>query len=215
MKTFIITAIQKAKSQKLPLSLAIVAQASTIAIWLTQEGKTGIPVLNLIIAAIAAFSIDLIIVSTAFSEKRSIAAWILALATSVIALIFSAAIAVFTFNDTSNLNSWSILHAAFPILVFFYSWFLSINLHDREQHRLEQEYKAKEEKELDRLRQFELIPPKIHEYRVILIHKLLTRKMTASQIYDIIGGMRSQVLEQIKEIQIELGIIDNDAVEPI
>lgn len=206
--------VEKVKSQKTPLTLAVVAQASTIAIWLTQEGKTGFPVLNFVIAAIAAFSIDLIIVSTAFSEKRSIAAWILALATSVIALIFSAAIAIFTFNDTEHLTLWSVLHAAFPILVFFYSWFLSINLHDKEQYVLQLEQKAREEKELERLRKFESIPIKIHEYRAILIRKLLVRNMNASQIYEIIGGMRNQVLDQIREIQVELGIPDTDALEP-
>jgi len=204
----------KLKSQKTPLTLAVVAQASTIAIWMTQEGRTGFPVLNLVIASIAAFSIDLIIVSTAFSEKRSIAAWILALATSTIALVFSALIAVYLFSQDGTITPWNVLHAAFPILVYFYSWFLSITLHDREQHMLHTEQKLKEEKELKRLRDLERIPHNIQEYRISIIRKLMNKQMNASQIYDIVGGMRAKVLEQIREIQQELGISDTDDVEP-
>lgn len=190
----------KIKSQKTPLTLAVVAQASTIAVWMTMTGKTGFPVLNLIIASIAAFSIDLIIVSTAFSEKRSTAAWILALATSTIALIFSSAIAVYLFNDTNQpLTPWNILHAAFPILVYFYSWFLSIIMHDRDRLVIEQA-------ERERMREFEQVPLTVNDYRAMIIRRLLLRKMTVSPIYEIVGGNKQKMLELIRTLQNELGI---------
>ena len=109
----------KVWTEKTPLTLAVVAQAAAVGIYMMNTAATNIQLLNLIIAIIAAFALDLIIVSTAFTPKYSRSAWIFAIITSLMALLFSVGIAVKVYN-----GDW--LHAAFPTLVFFYSWFLSI-----------------------------------------------------------------------------------------
>ncbi len=195
------------KRRKTPLTLAVIAQASNIGIWVTQEGKSGIVFLDLFIAVVAAFSIDLIIVSTAFIEKRSQLAWSLAIATSVIALVFSALIAVYIFNpDPSTISIWSGLHISFPVLVFFYSWFLSITEHDDREHCLQLEEEEKRRKQLEEDRKFEQMPVELVTYRQILIGRLLATGLTASAIYTIIGGNKQKTLEAIKAVQEELGI---------
>ncbi len=196
---------ERVKHQKTPLVLAVVAQASTIATWMAKEGRTGFELINLVIAIIAAFSIDLIIVSTAFGPKRSSAAWILSLATSVIALAFSSAIAIYLFNDTADgFNRWSLLHTAFPFMVFFYSWYLSISKHDLELLEYEERQRVKQEA-------LERIPETIEAYRVVLIRKLLLRGAGATQIYDLIGGNKQRVLETVKTLQQELELSDTTA----
>jgi len=188
------------KERRTPLTLAVIAQASNIAIWVTKEGQTGYTLINVLIAFIAAFSIDLIIVSTAFIEKRSQLAWILALATSIIALVFSAAIAVYVFNpNPEQITVWSGLHISFPVLVFFYSWFLSITEND-DRKFCEQE--AQMQQEIEQAR----IPANIMTYRQALIYRLVERGFNLSAIYDIVGGNKQATLQLIKTIQIELGI---------
>jgi len=190
----------RVKERRTPLTLAVIAQASNIAIWVTKEGQTGYILVNVLIAFIAAFSIDLIIVSTAFIEKRSQLAWIFALATSIIALVFSAAIAVYVFNpNPEQITIWSGLHVSFPVLVFFYSWFLSITENDDRKH-CEQETKLREESEQAR------IPASVTAYRQSLIYRLLEKGLNQSAIYDIVGGNKQTTLQLIKSTQIELGI---------
>lgn len=202
-------AIERIKARKTPLTLAVIAQASNIGIWVTQEGKTGYTFLNLIIAVIAAFSIDLIIVSTAFIEKRSSLAWVLALATSIIALFFSALIAVYIFNsDPSKISIWSGLHISFPVLVFFYSWFLSITEHDDKVYLVKQQAENDQKQQLEQQRQYEQIPLDIADYRRVLIRKLLTRNFTNQQIFEIVGGNRNRTLDTIKEERETLGITE-------
>lgn len=204
------------KRRKTPLTLAVVAQASNIGIWVTQEGQTGYTVIDLLIAVIAAFSIDLIIVSTAFIEKRSAAAWMLAIGTSVIALIFSALIAVYIFNDDPSMISiWSGLHISFPVLVFFYSWFLSITEHDDREEEARQCAEKQREEQLKLDRQYEQLPPELSVYRTVLIRRLLSLgTMTTSAIYTIIGGNKQKTLELIRIEQESMGIaIEHEGTE--
>lgn len=202
---------QRLAARKTPLTLAVIAQASNIGIWVTKEGKTGYTALDILIAVIAAFSIDLIIVSTAFSEKRSSLAWTLALATSIIALIFSALIAVYIFNPNPNtISIWSGLHISFPVLVFFYSWFLSITEHDDREHQMKLLATEQLEERLKIERQYEQIPADISAYRSLVIRRLLSRGNNVSTTYDIVGGNKQKTLESIRTIQDELGI----ALEP-
>lgn len=199
--------ISVVKRRKTPLTLAVVAQASNIGIWVTQEGKSGYTWLDFLIAVVAAFSIDLIIVSTAFIEKRSQVSWALALATSIIALVFSALIAVYIFNDDpSKISIWSGLHISFPVLVFFYSWFLAIAEHDDKVHdsKLEEDKQRKERLELDK--QYEQIPLELAAYRTIVIKRLLATGFNPSAIYNIVGGNKQKTLESIRTTQEELGI---------
>lgn len=195
------------RRRKTPLILAVVAQASNIGIWVTQEGKTGYTVLDLIIAVIAAFSIDLIIVSTAFIEKRSQVAWGLAIATSIIALIFSALIAVYIFNDDpSAISIWSGLHISFPVLVFFYSWFLSITEHDDRDYALKVLADQQREEQLRLERQYEQLPTELSDYRTMIVRRLLLAGTNTSAIYNIIGGNKQRSLELIKTVQDTLDI---------
>lgn len=193
--------------RKFPLTLAVVAQASNIGIWVTQEGKSGFLLLDLAIAAIAAFSIDLIIVSTAFIEKRSQVAWGLAIATSIIALIFSALIAVYIFNpNPSQISVWSGLHISFPVLVFFYSWFLAITEHDDKEHCMKQRAEKQRQELLDRERQYEQLPTELSNYRIMIVKRLLSAGANPSAVYNIIGGNKQKTLEMIKTVQDELGL---------
>lgn len=195
------------KRRKTPLTLAVVAQASNIGIWVTQEGKSGYTWLDLLIAVIAAFSIDLIIVSTAFIEKRSQVAWGLAIATSVIALIFSALIAVYIFNDNpSQISIWSGLHISFPVLVFFYSWFLSITEHDDKVHILKELADQQRKEQLDEERKYEQLPAELSAYRNIIVRRLLALGQNTSAVYNIIGGNKQKTLEMIRTVQEELGL---------
>lgn len=195
------------KRRRTPLTLAVVAQASNIGIWVTKEGQSGFPVLDLLIAVIAAFSIDLIIVSTAFTEKRSQVAWILAIATSVIALIFSALIAVYIFNpDPSTISIWSGLHISFPVLVFAYSWFLAIAEHDDKSYAVQQILESEQKKQLELQQQYEQLPAEISVYRQKIIERLVTVGLTASAIYTVIGGNKQRTLELIKSVQDALGL---------
>ncbi len=197
------------KRRKTPLTLAVVAQASNIGIWVTKEGQSGFVYLDLFIAVIAAFSIDLIIVSTAFTEKRSQVAWILAIATSIIALIFSALIAVYIFNpDPSTISIWSGLHISFPVLVFAYSWFLAITEHDDKSYEIQQTLESEQKKQLELQQQYEQLPAEISVYRQKIIERLVTLGLPRESIYNIIGGNRQKTLELIKISQDDLGDIN-------
>lgn len=187
------------KSQKTPLTLAVVAQASNIGIWMINSGKTNLSWYNLAIGIIGAFSIDLIIVSTAFGKKQSKKAWAMAVLTSIIALIFGVAIALYLYKSI-EWSAWDTLHAAFPILVFFYSWFLSVTKADEERLK---EQKLKEIKERAALkRQFDLekIPQTTQAYRRKIIVALLELHLSKNQIFKIVGGKAETTLALIDEI---------------
>lgn len=195
------------KRRKTPLTLAVVAQASNIGIWVTQEGRSGFALFDLFIAVIAAFSIDLIIVSTAFIDKRSQVAWGLAIATSLIALVFSALIAISIFNpDPSKITVWSGLHISFPVLVFFYSWFLSITEHDDKDYEMKQIAEQQQKEQLEFERQYEQLPIELSAYRTLIVKRLLAAGANPSTIYTIIGGNKQKTLEMIKTTQEELGM---------
>lgn len=107
--------------EKVPLALAVIGQAYSIGLWqlhTASQVSYSILILNTVVAIITAWALDLIIISTAFHKKTFWLHWVLALATSIVILVFSVAIAVEVYND------WR--HSAFAVIVFLYSWFLAV-----------------------------------------------------------------------------------------
>lgn len=182
--------------EKTPLTLAVVAQAFTIGLWMFYTGKSGLPWLDGIVATITSIAIDQVIVSTAFGEKKSRNAWILSIITSIVAWVFSCLIAVYLYNfdintkQFSTFDEWTLLHIAFPTLVLLYSWYLSVMNHDK----------------------LIAIPIIIEDavsnfddYKELLVRRLLGQvdknKLTLMDVYNIIGRDRKQTKELIEKIR--------------
>lgn len=165
-------------TEKTPLTLAVVAQASAVGIYMMHTAATDIVWFNLIVAIIASFALDLIIVSTAFTHKRSIPAWCFAAGTSIAALGFSVGIAVEVFDG-------DYLHAAYPTIVFLYSWFLSITKSDTALQSVGS-------------------TADIDGYKREIIKRLLEMDIAPTNIARIVGGRLQKSMDIVREVQAEL-----------
>lgn len=165
-------------TEKTPLTLAVVAQASSVGIYMMQTAATDYDWFNLFVAVIASFALDLIIVSTAFTPKRSIAAWVLAAATSIAALGFSVGIAVAVYEG-------DLLHAAYPTVVFLYSWLLSVVKSDSAL--------GSGGNNVDR-----------EGYKREIVRRMLEADIAPTNIARILGGRLQKALEIVKDVQEEI-----------
>lgn len=165
-------------TEKTPLTLAVVSQASAVGVYMMKTAPTDIHLFNLAVAVVASFALDLIIVSTAFTPKHSIPAWVFAAATSMAALGFSIGIAVSVFDG-------DLLHAAYPTIVFLYSWFLSIT-------------------KADTALQSAGNDGAIMGYKREIVKRLLATDMAPTNIARVIGGKTEKAMGIVREVQEEL-----------